>query len=218
PEVDRPRRAAVSSFGVGGTNAHVVLEQVDPEPVGTTAPTGSPVPWVLSARTTTALRDQAALLSSVDGSPADVGLSLATTRAAFEHRAVLLDGDPAPLAENRPSPSVVRGVAGTDRPDVVFVFPGQGSQWVGMAVDLLEDPVFAGRFDECAVALSSFVDWDLRGVLGDEVALARVDVVQPVLWAVMVSLAAVWRHYGVEPAAVVGHSQGEIAAACVAGA
>ncbi|MEG3632146.1 acyltransferase domain-containing protein, partial [Streptomyces poriticola] len=103
-----------------------------------------------------------------------------------------------------------------------FVFPGQGAQWAGMAVDLLDSsPVFAGWMTECAVALEPFVDWSLldvvRGVEGVP-GLDRVDVVQPVLWAVMVSLAEVWRSYGVVPSAVVGHSQGEIAAACVAGA
>ena len=103
----------------------------------------------------------------------------------------------------------------------VFVFPGQGAQWVGMAVELLDSaPVFAARIAECEAALASFVDWRLGDVLrGAEGApsLERVDVVQPALWAVMVSLATLWRSYGVEPAAVVGHSQGEIAAACVAG-
>ncbi|MGK4598620.1 acyltransferase domain-containing protein, partial [Amycolatopsis sp. w19] len=101
----------------------------------------------------------------------------------------------------------------------VFVFPGQGSQWVGMAEELLlAAPVFAESMAECEVAFSSFVDWKLSGVLSDAAALERVDVVQPVLFAVMVSLARLWRACGVEPAAVVGHSQGEIAAACVAGA
>ncbi|WP_461030959.1 acyltransferase domain-containing protein, partial [Streptomyces sparsus] len=104
----------------------------------------------------------------------------------------------------------------------VFVFPGQGAQWVGMAVELLDaSPVFAERFGECGAALEGFVGWSLvdvvRGVEGAP-GFGRVDVVQPVLWAVMVSLAAVWESFGVRPAAVVGHSQGEIAAACVAGA
>ncbi|WP_345598345.1 acyltransferase domain-containing protein, partial [Streptomyces marokkonensis] len=99
-----------------------------------------------------------------------------------------------------------------------FVFPGQGAQWVGMAAGLMvESSVFAESMAACEVALAPYVGWSLGEVLGDEVALARVDVVQPVLWAVMVSLAEVWRSCGVVPAAVVGHSQGEIAAACVAG-
>ncbi|MCC4322692.1 acyltransferase domain-containing protein, partial [Streptomyces malaysiensis] len=99
-----------------------------------------------------------------------------------------------------------------------FVFPGQGSQWVGMALGLLESsPVFARRMGECADVLGPLVEWSLWDVLSDEVALGRVDVVQPVLWAVMVSLAEVWCSFGVVPSAVVGHSQGEIAAAVVAG-
>ena len=104
----------------------------------------------------------------------------------------------------------------------MFVFPGQGSQWVGMAVGLLgSSPVFAARVAECEVALAAYVDWSLSGVLRGEAGapgLDRTDVVQPVLWAVMVSLARTWQQNGVEPAAVVGHSQGEIAAACIAGA
>ncbi|MFF3209015.1 acyltransferase domain-containing protein, partial [Streptomyces sp. NPDC002962] len=116
---------------------------------------------------------------------------------------------------------VVCGVGrGGVRP--VLVFPGQGSQWVGMAVGLLESsPVFAERLGECEAALAPFVEWSLRDVLGGGAGsvglLERVDVVQPVLFAVMVSLAELWRSVGVVPAAVVGHSQGEIAAACVAG-
>ncbi|MEV5907244.1 acyltransferase domain-containing protein, partial [Streptomyces sp. NPDC052127] len=102
---------------------------------------------------------------------------------------------------------------------VVFVFPGQGAQWVGMALGLLsESVVFAEWMGRCGEALAPFVGWSLVDVLGDEEALGRVDVVQPVLWAVMVSLAGLWRSVGVEPAGVVGHSQGEIAAACVVGA
>ena len=104
---------------------------------------------------------------------------------------------------------------------VVFVFPGQGSQWVGMAVELLdESPLFGVFLRECDVALSRYVGWSVEAVLRGEVGapgLDRVDVVQPVLFAVMVALAGLWRACGVEPVAVVGHSQGEIAAAYVAG-
>ena len=114
---------------------------------------------------------------------------------------------------------VVRGVAHEGRP--VFVFPGQGSQWKGMALELLgSSPVFAEQMGSCGEALAPFVDWSLEGVLrGEEGApsLERIDVVQPVLFAVLVSLAALWRACGVQPGVVVGHSQGEIAAACVAG-
>ncbi|WP_395575264.1 type I polyketide synthase [Streptomyces sp. BK79] len=230
PELDRPRRAAVSAFGVSGTNAHVILEQAPavapPEPTGTVPV----VPWVLSGRTEAALRDQARRLNALaqerpDVDPVDVAHALATSRTRFDHRAVVLAGDRAGLragldglADGRSLPDVVRGRAkGTSR--VAFVFPGQGAQWTGMALSLLDSsPVFAARMAQCAQALAPYADRDPRTVLREGDPLERVDVVQPVLWAVMVSLAEVWRSLGVRPAAVVGHSQGEIAAACVAGA
>ncbi|MCP2170189.1 type I polyketide synthase [Goodfellowiella coeruleoviolacea] len=236
PETGRPRRAGVSSFGVSGTNAHVILEQVATaaatEP-GLPAAALPVLPWVLSGKTETALRQQADRLRALVADdptldPADIGLSLATTRTVFDHRAVLVGADRdallaalSALAADQPDPAVVRGVP-TPGGRPVLVFPGQGSQWTGMAVELLDsNPVFAERMAECAAALSSFVDWSaidvVRGAPGAP-GLDRVDVVQPVLFAVMVSLAEVWRSCGVEPAAVVGHSQGEIAAACVAGA
>ncbi|MGW2332277.1 type I polyketide synthase, partial [Streptomyces sp. NPDC001700] len=231
PETGRPRRAAVSSFGVSGTNAHTVLEEAPtadsvaapPEaadsPVESVAEPHSPVlPLLVSARTAPALTAQLERLRShltahPELSRLDVAHSLTKTRALLEHRVAFLGTHLDGLDD-----ALVQGVADL-RGKSVFVFPGQGSQWVGMAAELLESsPVFAERMRECADALSSYVDWSLFDVLGDAEALERVDVVQPVLWAVMVSLAELWRSYGVEPAAVVGHSQGEIAAACVAGA
>ncbi|WP_345664426.1 acyltransferase domain-containing protein, partial [Streptomyces iranensis] len=135
-----------------------------------------------------------------------VASTLAVTRSVFEHRAVLLGDD------------TTIGTAMSD-PRVVFVFPGQGAQWLGMGSALRDSSVvFAERMAECAAALSEFVDWDLFTVLDDPAVVDRVDVVQPASWAVMVSLAAVWQAAGVRPDAVIGHSQGEIAAACVAGA
>ncbi|WP_409234485.1 SDR family NAD(P)-dependent oxidoreductase [Streptomyces sp. PA5.6] len=236
---DRPRRAGVSSFGISGTNAHVILEEAPEAPevpvrlVGEASP-GAVVPWVLSGRSEEALREQARRLHEFlagDGTQAlsgEVGWSLATARAVLEHRAVVVGRDPdelvagvAALAAGEASPDVVSGIASGDvGPGPVLVFPGQGSQWVGMGARLLdESPVFAARIGECEQALSAYVDWSLREVLrGDGSELARVEVVQPVLWAVMVSLAAVWADQGVVPAAVIGHSQGEMAAACVAGA
>ncbi|MFE0603975.1 type I polyketide synthase [Streptomyces sp. NPDC058871] len=233
----RPRRAGVSAFGVSGTNAHLILEQApaeEAEPAaeaGTAAGTDAhPLPWVLSGRTEEALREQASrLLTHLGTRPGPLraggtGRALALTRTAFERRAVivgtgpeqLLDGVRA-LAEGRSVPGLVRG-DGVSSGRTVLVFPGQGSQWVGMAVELLAGSVvFAGRMAECERALSPFVDWSLVEALGSGELLGRVDVVQPVLWAVMVSLAEVWRSFGVVPDAVVGHSQGEIAAACVAG-
>ncbi|SCG13571.1 Acyl transferase domain-containing protein [Streptomyces sp. MnatMP-M27] len=102
---------------------------------------------------------------------------------------------------------------------MVFVFPGRGSQWVGMARELMGgSPVFAARMDECGQVLELFTNWRLADVLGDVDVLRRTEVVQPVLWAVVVSLAAVWQSLGVVPDAVLGHFQGEVAAAVVAGA
>ncbi|MEV0844924.1 SDR family NAD(P)-dependent oxidoreductase [Streptomyces sp. NPDC049954] len=241
PEADRPRRAGISSFGLSGTNAHIILEQATAagETEGSPRELPSPVPavvsWVVSAKTETAVRAQADRLAArVRQEPAlsvsDVGLSSATTRTVFQHRAVVLGADRdgllsglESLARGRESTGVVRGVATGADGRVVLVFPGQGSQWLGMAAELLESSaVFAGRVAECGAALAPFVDWSLTEILrdasGDDAWLGEVDVVQPVLWAVMVSLAEVWRSMGVVPAAVVGHSQGEIAAACVAGA
>ena len=223
-ERPRPRRAAISSFGICGTNAHVILEQGD-APAAEPVPGPLVVPWVLSAKTPEALRAQAAALRerAADASPADIAFSLATSRSAFPHRAVVT-GDRAALlaglsalAQELPAPNVVTGTVAPGR--TALVFPGQGSQWAGMALDLAaSSPVFAARLDECAAALASFVDWELREVLADATALMRVDVVQPALFAVMVSLAGLWRSFGVVPDAVVGHSQGEIAAAVVSGA
>jgi len=226
PESDRPRRAGVSSFGVSGTNAHVIIEQV-PEPAETApTPVHAPVPWVLSAKSAAALAEQARqLFATPVESAVDIGFSLATTRSRLEHRAVAVGADRAGLLDaigalggDAVPPNLVTGVAEL-RGKTVFVFPGQGSQWAGMAMELWStDPAFAARMDECEQALASHVDWSLREVLTDEAALERVDVVQPALFAVMVSLAEHWRFHGVQPDAVVGHSQGEIAAACVAGA
>ncbi|MQS14939.1 SDR family NAD(P)-dependent oxidoreductase [Streptomyces kaniharaensis] len=233
PRTGRPRRAGVSSFGISGTNAHVLLEQVTEDEPQSAPASSLPVPLLLSARSESALRDQACRLRARLADPAgpaplDAALSLATTRGALEHRAAvtgagraeLLDALDA-LAAGRPSPEVVQGIAGGER-KVVFVFPGQGSQWAGMAAELLDTaPVFRARIEECERALAPHTDWSLTEVLTGApgaASLERVDVVQPVLWAVMVSLAELWRSYGVAPAAVIGHSQGEIAAAAVAGA
>ncbi|MGW7533245.1 type I polyketide synthase [Amycolatopsis sp. NPDC054798] len=220
---DRPRRAGVSSFGISGTNAHVIVEQVPDESVAEPGRELAVVPWVLSGKSDAAVREQARRLAAGlpgGASLTDVAFSLATARAALDRRVAVVGRDRDELLRG------LDAVAAGDRPsevaaeagDVVFVFPGQGSQWVGMALGLLESsPVFAERLSECAAALESFVDWSLLDVLRDGSSLERLDVVQPVLWAVMVSLAEVWRAHGVRPAAVVGHSQGEIAAAVVAG-
>ncbi|WP_146064894.1 type I polyketide synthase, partial [Streptomyces sp. SM1] len=229
PAHDRPYRAGVSSFGLSGTNVHTILEHTPFEDDGpSVARTPLPaVPWLLSAKSPQALRAQAdRLRRHLDGSPAadprDIGSAL-NARTSFEHRKALIgDADRIRtlLDQLADADADVQAWDGGRTVDgrTVLVFPGQGSQWVGMAAELLGgSAVFAGRMAECGRALSPFVEWSLVEVLGSKELLARVDVVQPVLWAVMVSLAEVWRSYGVTVDAVVGHSQGEIAAACVAG-
>ena len=231
PESERSRRAAVSSFGISGTNAHVIIESVPAEQPRAAAPARSAVPWVISAKSAAALTAQATRVAEyVSARPeldiADVGWSLAG-RTTFDHRAVVIGGDRqrllAGLGEltDDLSGDVIRGVA-QPAGKSVFVFPGQGSQWVGMGVELLDTaPVFAHQIEACAEAFGEFVDWSLTDVLRGAPGapgLDRVDVVQPVLFAVMVSLAELWKSVGVRPDAVIGHSQGEIAAAYVAGA
>ncbi|WP_274912460.1 type I polyketide synthase [Streptomyces sp. WZ-12] len=240
PESGRVRRAGVSSFGISGTNAHVILEQA-PAPVvesvevepGRSGVGVGPVAWVVSGKSEAGLRAQALRLRDFvaerpELEPVDVAFSLASSRAVLEHRAVVVGADREALlagvgsvATGDPAGGVVTGSGLDAGSGAVLVFPGQGSQWVGMAAELLDSSeAFASRWAECERALASFVEWSLTEVArsADPAVLERVDVVQPLLWAVMVCLAEVWRAAGVEPAAVIGHSQGEIAAAVVAGA
>ncbi|ORV61713.1 polyketide synthase [Mycobacterium europaeum] len=232
PAGSRVQRAGVSSFGISGTNAHVIIEAAPaPEP-REDHPKPVVVPWAVSAKSLSALRSQAARLAAHvrahdELDVADVAWSLAG-RATFEHRAVVVGGDRDrllagldELAGDDLARSVIQGSAAPAGKNV-FVFPGQGSQWLGMGVELLDTaPVFAQQIDACAEAFAEFVDWSLidvlRGAPGAP-GMDRVDVVQPVLLAVMVSLAELWKSVGVNPDAVIGHSQGEIAAAYVAGA
>ncbi len=238
----RPRRAGVSSFGISGTNAHVIIEEA-PAPAGPESiaeprseadrTDGRIVAWPLSARTPEALAAQAGRLGSwVRDRPGlaagDVGWSLAVTRAGHEHRAVvagagreeLLAGLDA-LGRGEPAANLVAGPVAEAAGRVVLVFPGQGGQWAGMGAELAGAfPGFARRLEECAAALDPLTGWSLLGVLGGEPGAPVLEgpgVVQPALWAVMVALAGLWEDFGVTPAAVAGHSQGEVAAACAAG-
>ncbi len=286
----RPRRAGISSFGVSGTNAHLIVEQAPSSSEGVTPASELPMPaadralqagdraapmaeseqlvleqmaWPLSARDDEGLRRQAGgLAESLERlQPLEaehVGRALAR-RPSFARRAVLLgDSTEQMIAElgalgdqglldadsqaagvghvAAPADGVAIGAGGTpvsaeglciegavlnEAARTVFVFPGQGAQWPGMAVELLDGaPPFAEQIRRCEEALAPFLPWRveqvLRGAAGAP-GLERVNVVQPVLFAVMVSLAELWRSCGVRPGAVVGHSQGEIAAACVAG-
>ena len=235
-QADRPRRAGVSSFGISGTNAHVILEQAPPESgdrdVGSQASAGRCRGCCPRSRRRRWPSRRPGCGGSSSSTPTldphDVAYSLVTTRALFDHRAVAVGAERdellsglAAIASGAPAPNVVTGKAAATG-GTVFVFPGQGSQWTGMAVELLDSaPAFADQMRLCDAAFAEFVDWSLleavRGGAGSP-SLDRVDVVQPVLFAVMVSLAAQWRALGIHPDAVLGHSQGEIAAAYVAGA
>jgi acyl transferase domain-containing protein/thioesterase domain-containing protein len=245
PAGEHPRRAAVSSFSISGTNAHLILEEApapDPQPENTEDGAerepgqAERLPdqaiLALSAKTEPALEAAARdLASRLEANPQlnsnDVAYSLATTRPAFEHRAVTLGGSRAELlaglaalGEGSDAAGLVRGLARAEqRP--VFLFPGQGSQWQGMGVGLLESsPAFAEHLHECEAALAPHLDFSVGDALAgaaDAPSIERIEVVQPALFAVTVALAGLWRDCGVEPAAVAGHSQGEIAAAYLSG-
>lgn len=234
PSTDHPRRAGVSSFGMGGTNAHVVVEQPPAQP--DTAQPGSDhaVPWVLSARSERALTNQAQRLSAyltgrADLTPFDVAWSLVSTRATFEHRAVVVGDDRDALAtglaalaagEPHSGVSVGRAMPLASPGKTVFVFPGQGSQWLGMGRQLYDRfEVFARAFDEAADAVDGHVRLPLREAVwgADPELLQSTEFAQPALFVLGIALAALWESFGVTPDVVMGHSVGEIAAACVAG-
>ncbi|WP_411157683.1 type I polyketide synthase, partial [Nocardia elegans] len=236
PEGDRPRRAGVSSFGISGTNAHVIVEQAPAteavaNPVVRSAPAGGVLPWVVSARSGPALADQAARLagyiaqaSADESDPLDIGLSLASTRSAFEHRAVVLAGDRdglltgvRALAAGESVPGVVSGrvVPGSTG----LVFSGQGAQWAGMAAELRVFPVFAGHFDAVVARLEPALGQSvsLSVALADEALVDRTVFAQAGLFAFEVALYRLLESWGVRADVVAGHSIGEVAAAHVAG-
>ncbi|WP_433607304.1 type I polyketide synthase [Dactylosporangium sp. CA-139114] len=236
PAAGAPRIAGVSSFGVGGTHCHLVLREAgDPAPIRHEPPPAAPAaaatPWVLAARTPGALRRRAAdLLAALSSDAAPppceaVAGALTDRHLTLEHRAVVvgrdrdaLTGALAAVAAGEPHPAAVTGAA-YGRARTVFVFPGQGGQWPGMARRLLaESAVFRAEVETCTEALRPHTGGAVREALLGAADLDRIDVVQPALFAVMAGLAALWRSCGVTPDAVVGHSQGEIAAAYVAGA
>ncbi|MFE0178054.1 SDR family NAD(P)-dependent oxidoreductase, partial [Streptomyces sp. NPDC059002] len=239
PELDRPRRAAVSSFGISGTNAHVILEQAAPEAdtaqPGEEEPSAAPTAWALSGRSPEALRDQAARLHAHLASddtfrPREIARTLTAGRTAFDHRAVVLGDDRtelldglAALARGEHTPGAVRGTS-ADRGGTALMFTGQGSQRPGMGRELYEAfPVFAAAFDEVCAAFDPLLGRSLRELVfaaegsAEEELLHRTAFTQPALFAVETSLYRLVESFGVRPDAVIGHSVGELTAAHVAG-
>ncbi|HET6733560.1 MAG TPA: type I polyketide synthase, partial [Mycobacterium sp.] len=233
PECEGPRRAAVSSFGLGGTNAHVVLEQ-GPDPVpasnGESDPTVTTL--VVSGKTAQRLGSWASVLADwMDGEGAAVPLAavartvnhrrnrhstFATVCARDRGQAV--EGLRA-LATGRPAPGVVSTQDGSSGTGTVFLYSGQGSQWPGMGRQLLADePAFAAAVADLEPDFTEQVGFSLRQVLADGEQLVGIHRIQPVLVGIQLALTELWRYYGVEPDAVIGHSMGEVTAAVVAGA
>ncbi|HEV2634426.1 MAG TPA: type I polyketide synthase [Actinocrinis sp.] len=248
PQTDHPRRAGISAFGVSGTNAHVIIEQApqaeptSPDGPDQNQPANSSVdrtaaPFVVSARSPQALRAQAlrlkAYLREQPGiNLADLGYSLATTRALLEDRAVVIGADRdellaglTALAEGEPSAGALRGAAG-EPGTLAFLFTGQGSQRVGMGRGLYERfPAFAAAFDEATGELDRHLGSPAAtpvrdivfGAPGTDGLLDRTHYAQPALFALEVALARLFESWGVRPDFLAGHSIGEIAAAHVAG-
>jgi len=232
-----PRRAGVSSFGFSGTNAHVIVEE---GPTGATDTVGPVVSrpsevLALSAKTATALRtlagDCAARLEQPGTSWEDFCFTANTTRSTFNQRLAIVATNPQQLREalsafsrEQPITGAARAFAGsldTPAPGVVFLFTGQGSQYAGMGRALYDaEPVFRDAIDACAAIADRLLDRRLTDILFSEEgqsSLEHTSYAQPALFALEYALAQLWRNWGIEPAAVIGHSLGEDVAACVAG-
>jgi acyl transferase domain-containing protein/NADPH:quinone reductase-like Zn-dependent oxidoreductase/NAD(P)-dependent dehydrogenase (short-subunit alcohol dehydrogenase family) len=243
PQTGRPGLAGVNSFGLSGTNVHVVAGEYRPaapaEPAPRTAHSGTPQAELLvlsapdpAALAAVATRHAEFLEPGGDGRELalrDVCCSAATRRDHLESRLTAVGASPGELAErlrayaageSRPGLGVT-GYAPVDAaPRTVFVFPGQGSQWDGMGAELLAgSPVFRDTLTRCGEAIRAEAGWSLIGRLtGEDGPPAAIDTIQPTLWAMETALCALLRDWGVEPDYVVGHSMGEVAAACAAGA
>jgi acyl transferase domain-containing protein len=224
--------AGVNSFGISGTNAHVVLEEA-PASTALPADDGRARLVTLCAHTDRALVELAEAVreeAAREAGPTlrDIAFTHARRRTLRSHRLAIVARDRAELASElasflsgAPSATTTSGVAGKP-PGVAFAFSGHGTHWAGMGRALLaREPVFAAALDAWDAEQRKHVAWSLRTLLEDAVdgeELDRIDVLQPALTGIAIALARQWEHWGVKPAAVVGHSSGEIAAAHVAGA
>ncbi|WP_222869210.1 type I polyketide synthase [Actinomadura chibensis] len=219
PEIDRPRRSAVSSFGISGTNAHVILEQAPEADVPEPVRPEHPLPVLLSAKTETALREQAARLREfVTSEPSaeltDIAHTLATGRAHFEHRAAIVAADLAELRHALEGEVVGESVRHSGK--VAFLYSGQGSQHAGMGRELYETfPVFAEALD----AVCEHLDPRLKQIMfaDDPEELNQTLYTQPALFAYQTALHALLTDWGITPHFLVGHSLGEITAAHTSG-
>ncbi len=226
-----PRRAGVSSFGIGGTNAHVILEEAPPV-APSAAPRHPAQLLLLSARTPSALASASANLAAhlaqhPELALADVAATLQLGRRAFRQRCALVVTDHAQAiaALRSADPQAFSATEALPQRPVVFLFPGQGAQYVGMGQDLYHSqPRFRAVVDQCAALLASQIGLDLRNLLypSDDPAaaaaqLAETDLGQVALFVVSYALAQQWIAWGVQPAAMIGHSLGEYVAACLAG-
>lgn len=226
------RRAGVSSFGMSGTNAHAILEEypaAEEKPVAAASLYALP----LSARSREALvataKSWQTWLSKNDEPLHHIAYTASVRRNHLEYRATLIGSNRneieaalETLATGDSSPNIIEGKAALVTPKVVFVFPGQGSQWVGMGRQLSrEEPAFRDALVACDQAIRKEAGYSILEELDkpeESTRFSDIDVLQPLLFAIEVALAALWRSWGIEPAAVVGHSMGEVAAAFVAGA
>ncbi|MFJ8747567.1 SDR family NAD(P)-dependent oxidoreductase [Embleya sp. NPDC127516] len=244
PETDHPRRAGISSFGISGTNAHLIIEQAptqpakpdqgpesEPEPGGHHAAIALPVPWVLSARSPQALRDQAERLRAYvtarpDADAAAIARTLATRRTTFDHRAAVIGtahedfvtGLTA-LTQGRTGPTTVRRRPVTRADKTAFMYTGQGSQRPGMGAELRAAyPAFADAFDEAVAHLDPHLDTPLREVIDHHPELLdQTRYTQPALFALHIALHHLLTHHGITPDYLIGHSIGELTAAHLAG-
>ncbi len=229
------RIAGVSGFGIAGTNGHVVLEAAEPVPTPARAPSRGTQLLTVSAASADALRARAAGIAALLRAPdaptlQDVCWTTAARRTALPHRAVFVADDRAAMADRLErvvageAPAAVGTVHAEAPPRVAFVLPGQGAQWIGMGRQLLaQEKVFRAALERCDAAARPFIDWSIIGQLGaepgsDRFRLDQIDVIQPVLVALAIAYAAQLQAFGIVPDAVVGHSMGEVAAACIAGA